>query len=447
MFESIKENLTTITEGYQKTIIDKCEELNFDINRGLVPLDECYINLNHLKAVLIGAERKFNLLPLSVQNTISKSLQQISTYQSKLIDGEDQVENLTGGIEALNVIAWQYRLHDLSDAETAYHEKVNQLKGQEHEANQLKKELNRGTKSKEKLEKVITQAEADTKTLAERVLSADKNLKTTSECANSVTECQQEASARLETIRHNEEVSTTQLAATQQSNAKIASHENSIVEFFEKIEEYNKKMDATTSMGNDKIQANDGATKNLIARLNDLEDEIGNQMQKATGFSLFHSFQTRQKSIFKSKVFWASALILFVIAAIGVPVYTLITSDQMDIAFFLKLAASIPIIYVITFCNIQYSRERKLEEEYAFKSNISISLIPYKELVETLVKEGDKESQTKYTNFIIETINKVFTSPTRNIFDEKKGSIEKSLGGIKDLEAVLLKVIKEAKSK
>ena len=102
---------------------------------------------------------------------------------------------------------------------------------------------------------------------------------------------------------------------------------------------------------------------------------------------------------------------------------------SLDIAFFLKLSFSIPLIFAISFCTVQYSRERRLEEEYAFKSNISISLIPYQELVEKLVSKDDKEQRKEYATFIMNTINKVFTSPTEEIFKDK--NINKGLIDIK----------------
>jgi hypothetical protein len=66
------------------------------------------------------------------------------------------------------------------------------------------------------------------------------------------------------------------------------------------------------------------------------------------------------------------------------------------VAFYLKLSLSLPLIYAITFCTVQYSRERKLEEEYAFKSNISVSLDPYRELVEKLVDKQQPQDREKF---------------------------------------------------
>jgi hypothetical protein len=90
--------------------------------------------------------------------------------------------------------------------------------------------------------------------------------------------------------------------------------------------------------------------------------------------------------------------------------------------FFMKLSISLPIIFAITFCSVQYSRERRLEEEYAFKSTISISLEPYQKLVSQMVNHEDADEKAKYTAFIISSINRVFTSPTGLVFDAEESN-------------------------
>ncbi len=108
---------------------------------------------------------------------------------------------------------------------------------------------------------------------------------------------------------------------------------------------------------------------------------------------------------------------MLAIGASGWFIYLYRDLQQVNPAFFPKLSISIPLVYAIAFCNLQYSRERKLEEEYAFKSSISISLDPYQRLVGSLVDHGDKEEMAKYTEFIIQSVNRVFTSPTEPIFE------------------------------
>ena len=99
-------------------------------------------------------------------------------------------------------------------------------------------------------------------------------------------------------------------------------------------------------------------------------------------------------------------------------VYLFYSNPSYNATFFLKLAISIPLIYAIHFCSGEYSKERKLEEEYAFRGNISISLEPYRELVEKMIDKGNPVEATKYSDFVIASIEKVFESPTKQIFGE-----------------------------
>ena len=106
------------------------------------------------------------------------------------------------------------------------------------------------------------------------------------------------------------------------------------------------------------------------------------------------------------------------------------------------LLKALPLIYAIAFCSLQYSRERRLEEEYAFKSSISISLEPYQKLVEGLIKKESDEELAKYSAFIIESIGRVFTSPTGAIFDDHSKDASAAAPILKAVEDILKIVVK-----
>jgi hypothetical protein len=177
-----------------------------------------------------------------------------------------------------------------------------------------------------------------------------------------------------------------------------------------------EKSDQSVSSGKEELNR-------LVGELDELEGRIRKAIERATGFTLFHAFQERQLQISKAKDFWARALALCVVVAViasGALIYWYSDQMQITLPFLLKLSFSIPLIYAIAFCNLQYSRERKLEEEYAFKSSVSISLEPYQKLVGSLVDNSNKDDLSKYTEFIIQSINRVFTSPTEPIFEGSK---------------------------
>lgn len=94
--------------------------------------------------------------------------------------------------------------------------------------------------------------------------------------------------------------------------------------------------------------------------------------------------------------------------------------DAIDKRKLIQLSLTIQLGFAITFCTVQYSRERRLEEEYAFKSSISVSLNPYRDLVHSILEKNGNVDQNKYTDFVIDSVRNVFTPPTDKVFDTEK---------------------------
>jgi hypothetical protein len=187
--------------------------------------------------------------------------------------------------------------------------------------------------------------------------------------------------------------------------------------------------------------------KRLVANLDELEGRIRESIERATGYSLFQSFQKRQLDIAKAKRFWGYVLggvVVLSLVASGIFIYELRYVQVYNAAFYLKLSISVPLIYAIAFCNLQYSRERRLEEEYAFKSNISVSLEPYQKLVEKLVDKTDPGELSKYTAFIIDSVTRVYTSPTGHIFEtpDNQNSAEKLIKALGEFIEPVIKGLK-----
>lgn len=439
MIKKMWEILTTLTEESQQAALLKCVELGLDPNRGVVSLDESFINLNAVRISLIDAIEKKKLiqLPVTVQKILIENLEAISKQQVGLIAGIDEVVNLANSIEQLNAAIWQYGLHNLSDEVLGYQTKLNQLKSLELEAKELKQTLNAGVKLKTTLEKLLdditAQGEEAKKVASAAALAANR----ADDELVRISDAGQKAAALLAVIQQNETSATQQLAAANLSVAEVVAHEAKITEFFGRINEYREAIDTVEDNAIKAVKKNKDDTEVLVTTLEALEDQIKEQLQKATGVSLFHSFGTRQGALSHSKKLWLWIIAGLIFAAIALPVYVLNTTTDMNMEFFLKLSMSLPLIYAFAFCSVQYSRERKLEEEYAFKSNISISLVPYQELVEKLVANDQPEERQKYTAFIIDSITKVFTSPTDKIFDHENKRKASNDDSIKQMSGLI----------
>lgn len=429
MIEKLWELLTTITNESQNNVVKKCTEYGFNVNRSEVGLEESFINLNASALLLkdLIEKKKLIQLPITIQKKLFIDFQNIISAQNSIVSGSDAVENLINHIESLNTQIWQFGLHNLSNEVLGYQTKLNQIKQLELEIGQLKKELLTAVKSKEKLDKLIEDITELTSSVTNSKTDAETTLNQIKQSLEDVTANAQNVAAFFAQAQQNE-IAIAQLQATaNKSSAEINALERKASEFFDEVNDYTKRVDALTKKAENSVEFNINETTNLINDLVKLEEQIKSQLEKATGYSLFHSFQTRKELMVKSKNFWLLVLTVLLVVAIGLGswlVYTIGGKSMTDlgVAFYLKLSLSIPLLFAISFSTIQYSRERRLEEEYAFKSNISISLVPYQELVEKLVDENSPEQRKEYASFIISTINKIFTSPTDEIFKDKKSN-------------------------
>ena len=436
------EILNTITDDSQNGVIKKCEEFGFDPNRGDVTLSESFINLNQSRDIIKDAieKNKLTQFPLTVQKTILQDFESVVNFQSTLVSGTDQVVNLVNAIEQLYTDIWRFGVHNLSGEVLGYTTKMNQLKDQEVKIKQLRKELDNGLHLKNELEKLLGEIQKSSTDIQSLLATSQTGNDSIKGELNKAVDSAQKAAAHLATIQQNDITASQLLSNSVTNNSEIIALEGKIREFFNAIDNYKKDIDTTSGQAKTNVSENKKRTDDLVKELKGLEDQIKDQLQKATGFSLFHSFQTRQGNLKTSRNFWLWALAGVIALSIGLTALIAFTTTDFNVAFYLKLSMSLPLIYAIVFCSTQYTRERKLEEEYAFKSNISISLIPYQELVEKLVAKGKPEDREKFTAFIIESINKVFTSPTSRIFGRNQSDVKpdeavKQIG--KTLETVL----------
>jgi predicted component of type VI protein secretion system len=535
---------TTFTEEAMATASKKCKEAGFDTSRGVVPLDESFINLSSARGVLEDAIEKQKLvqLPITVQKEIAANLESISKSLQGLTNGSDEVVNLTNSIEALNTSIWKYGLHNLSDQVLGHEKKLNQLKNQELQITRALAALEPARRAAESAETAAGEAEQGKTEVLGTLAQIKETATAVTALLDQIKDAGDKTNAIFSTVQQHEKQSGELTASIRTANNDLTSLDASIRKFYGEVDDYRKrinqtsddarglittseasfrklldettakvdtavetlnktlkstvaeqvsKVDAHISETNESvskvtvaaksdlakllddvdarmqeklreldsassklvantqetvaslakqfdqssketIQANQFKTESLIAELAKLKEQIHEQLQQATGFTLFGAFQARQNQIARAKNLWAIAIGVLVLISAGVTIWIAHEAQFYNVnsfAFYVKLSLTVPLAFAITFCTVQYGRERRLEEEYAFKSSISVSLNPYRDLIQTILQKDEKADLGKYTDFVIESVKNVFTPPTDKVFDTEKrpGLTEKTL--------------------
>ena len=94
-------------------------------------------------------------------------------------------------------------------------------------------------------------------------------------------------------------------------------------------------------------------------------------------------------------------------------------SEKPDVIFFVRLGVMIPLGFLMYFTASQYKKEREAEEEYAFKSAISFSLEPYRDLLIRMRKDEELEAE-----FVKRLMEDVFDNPVKRLYNHKDANSE-----------------------
>lgn len=369
--EKMWEILTTFTEESQKAVLSKCVELGFDQKRGVVSLDESYINLSSACNILKDAiqQRKLIQLPISIQKVFVTTLDAISRFQAGLISGTDEVVNLTDAIEKLNAYIWQYGLHNFSDEVLGYQTKLNQLKNMELAAVETQRKLQEGILVKENLERLLGEAETQSELLKALVIGANTSAIATNEALTQATESSQKAAASLAIAQQNETTSTQLLATSTKSNAEILIHEANI----------NVLVSGFTSLKAD-LETNKNTQEALFKEFEAHRVKIDNLLGDASRTGMAASFTKRKNDLNVPMLAW---LIVFAVSIVGLVVMgviylaPLLESGKLE-QLPSRLALTAPFIWLGWFSARQYGFTSRLREDYAYKEASANSFEGYK---------------------------------------------------------------------
>ncbi len=221
------------------------------------------------------------------------------------------------------------------------------------------------------------------------------------------------------------------LESATQALATIQEQKKNILKFYTDIENHKAKMIEVEKAANAKfneLQQNaersinqmKEETTSVIRTNKVLQGKIQEHLARAVSVSLFKAFGQRQKTLFISRFVWLGVLAATLAFAFLLVQYIVNNvSAGTDMAFFIRLSLAGPLIFAMYFAASQYRKDRQAEEEYAFKSAISISLEPYRDLLKKM-----REDNAAETEFVQKLMDEVFDNPARYLYRPKESGEE-----------------------
>ncbi|MDO8489607.1 MAG: hypothetical protein Q7S42_05830, partial [Candidatus Omnitrophota bacterium] len=152
-------------------------------------------------------------------------------------------------------------------------------------------------------------------------------------------------------------------------------------------------------------------TEELLSINTEQSHKVSDILQKAAAGSLFNSFNLRKGEHQKASNFWIWMVGISVVILFGIALWLawiVHTKGVLSYEFLVKFSVSFPFVYWLAFSTRQFTKSKRLEEEYAFKSAISLSLEAYRDLIK---KESGELTKSDVIPFITEAVGKIFSSP------------------------------------
>lgn len=417
--------------------------------------------LEELRAA--DAEGLVDSMPRALQQTIERHLNNVNSNFTYIQQGNNQVQSFTDEVDVFHLAVWQGGFRFRGKRVLGYEAKYNQVselakeiervKEREATARQMVAEITSLRDQGQSVQRDLAAAKASTEEQVQQIAdihsraqTADSNLQTQIHAIDAkvaeATEGASEAEAKAQSAVTNEkrlqdfigrvDANEKKLAeALTSANEGLATHKADLSQFITGAKEEIETFKTTKT----------GELDAFEERLKEIEKDIVEKLSKATGITLFHAFEKRQEQI-KGHWIWlgiAAAVLGLVIWLTSVFVNG---NTNPNAAFYIKLTLGLPAVVFAGFALQQYGKERRLKEEYAFKSSISLSLVAYRELVEQAIGTLGPEDKVKFADFLVKSISVIFDSPTERVFGTRR------TGGPTDTKIVagLLQNLKEAKS-
>lgn len=205
-----------------------------------------------------------------------------------------------------------------------------------------------------------------------------------------------------------------------------------VTEKIDRIEDLEERLSEDV----DEADAIRSTLNSLLDRAESLQNDVDDLLSGAISGALGNRFEDRKIELRRSSKFWAGMTILAVtvlIVAAWIIFQDIVGRADLGYTTLSKLALLLPVSVAVWFTARNYGRERKLLEEYAFKTSISLSLDGFREVLEKQISEQDA---TTIGDFLTTSMAQIYTNPLFNLAKAEKVEESEDVTNIETMKEV-----------
>lgn len=428
----LSDNLARFTEDFLEAASNQVYAAGWQDSGGIMPFADAMGVFRLLLGELKDAEAQglISEMPRNLQRTLNDHLNNLHSQLTNTAGGSNQVPSFSDEVDRLHNVLWQGGFRYRGKKVVGYEAKYAEIKRLVVEAERARQESAGIEQLRTQMVSLVQGAATEAKEISQLRDTVNGQVAQ----IQALLDKAQETNARLDTKLAEIESSATKAgehASTAEAKAQSATtHEMRLANFIERVDINEKRLNEAVAaatkgledLGKDATTFKENFQKEvdaMIDRLKGIEKDLTEKLSKATGYTLFHSFDARQKAITGHWI-WLGLSVAALVGALLFASSVLAGLNSFTVATFVKVGITIPTAVLVGFALQQYSRERRLKEEYAFKSAISLSLEPYRKLVEEAIEQLTPDERHQLADFLVRSIGTIFEAPTDKVFGVQK---------------------------
>ena len=386
-------------------------------------------------STLTKAPRKFVKLSTSLERTnIVNFLTEIEIYF-------DSPQNYLPQFEGLKTLLRGYNVRSFSERQIEFESEIEETRKIKL---QLQQEL-------VEVKKIREEIESNNSTIDENVENTATKLTEIESQLEEITKRKDELVEQSETLEEiNTELGTTKEKASKNldeivtSMAESKSNEKLISQFASKVQDRDRRLDELEQnivINKDKLADYQKERVKILEEADKLIEASKKALNYTTAEGISASFQSQYviSNNFWIIAGWISGAIICLLGTVELGIWVLETETGKIVPLIGRISLlPLPIIGAV-FCANQYTKQKNIIEDYAYKMVLSKAIVGFSEQL----KKNGSETNEEYIHYVKTALEEIHKDPLRKRDKNKESKNEAP--GLKDVVEMAEKIIKMSK--
>lgn len=386
-------------------------------------------------STLTKAPKKFvKLSTSSERTTIVSHLNRIETYF-------DSPPNYLPQFEGLKTLLRGYNVRSFSERQIEFESEIEETRKIKL---QLQQELVEVKKIREEIDNNNSTIDENVENTATKLTEIESQLE-------EITKRKDELVEQSETLEEiNTELGTTKEKASENldeivnSMTESKSNEKLITQFASKVQDRDKRLDELEQnivANNEKLADYQKERVEILEEAEKLIESSKKALNYKTAEGISASFQSQYDKSDNILIIagWITGAIICLLGTVGLGIWILQTApDQIGLLIGRISLLPLPIIGAV-FCANQYTKQKNIIEDYAYKMVLSKAIVGFSEQL----KKNGSETNEEYIHYVKTALEEIHKDPLRKRDKNKESKNEAP--GLKEVVEMAEKIIKMSK--